>query len=116
MSVYCDTAQALVLLLVSVYRDVAQALVLLLVSVYRDAAQALVLLLVSVYRDAAQGKEDRHKDNEEGGESGLQSTKPEVTTYSKTEHRHYAGMWRRISVKDCRKQQIIAQFSDWRGL
>ena len=86
------TAQALVFWLVSVYCDTAQPLVVLLVSVYRDAAQALVLLLVSVYRDAAQGKADRHKGNEEGGESGLQSTKPEVTTYSKTEHCHYAGM------------------------
>ena len=54
VSVCCDTAQALVLLLVSVCCDTAQALVFLLVSVCCDTAQALVFLLVSVCCDTAQ--------------------------------------------------------------
>ena len=54
VSVGCDTAQALVLLLVSVWCDTAQALVLLLVSVSCDTAQALLFLLVSVSCDTAQ--------------------------------------------------------------
>ena len=38
----CDTAQALVFLLVSIYCDTAQVLVFLLVSIYCDTAQVLV--------------------------------------------------------------------------
>ena len=54
VSVCCDTAQALMFLLVSVRCDTAQALVFLLVSACCDTAQALVFLLVSACCDTAQ--------------------------------------------------------------
>ena len=59
VSVCCDTAQAMLLLLVSVCCDTAQALMLLLVSVCCDTAQALMLLLVSVCCDTAQATADQ---------------------------------------------------------
>ena len=55
VSMCCDTAQALVFLLVSICCDIAQSLVFLLVSICSDTAQALVFLLVSIYSDTAQG-------------------------------------------------------------
>ena len=56
VSVCCDTAQTLVFLLVSVCCDTAQALVFFLVSVCCDTAQALVFLLVSMCCDTAKAK------------------------------------------------------------
>ena len=59
VSVYCDTAQALVFLQVSVYYcDKAQALVFLLVSICYDTAHPVVFLLVSVCCDVTKLVDD----------------------------------------------------------
>ena len=60
MSVYYDTAQAFVFLLVSLCCDTAQALAFLLVSVCCDTAQASVFLLVSLCCNTAHAKALKH--------------------------------------------------------